>query len=40
MWNGTLRETFNFWFQEFIASINKIFISAGGVYTRLSFYGV
>ena len=27
-------------FQEFFASINKIFILAGGLRTRLSFYGV
>ena len=36
--NSTIREKFNFCFQEFFASINKIFILAGGLGTRLSFY--
>ena len=36
--NSALREKFNLFFQEFFASINKIFILAGRLGTRLSFY--
>ena len=39
MWNSALWEKFNFCFQEF-ASIDKIFILAGGMGIRLSFYDV
>ena len=38
--NSTLREKFNFFFQEFFASIDKNFILSRGLGTRLSFYRV
>ena len=37
MWNGGLREKFISAFEEYFASINKIFILAGSLDTRLSF---
>ena len=37
-WNGALQEKFNFYFQDFFARIDKIFILAAGL--RVSFYGV
>ena len=37
---SSLREKLISVFQEFFASITKIFILAGGLGTRLSFYGV
>ena len=40
MWNSALREKFYFVFQEFSASINKTFILAGRLDTKLSFYEV
>ena len=40
MWNSTQQEKFNFCFQEFFASIDKVFILAGRLDTRLSFYEV
>ena len=40
MLNSKLQEKFNFLFQEFFASINKISILAGRLGTRLSFYEV
>ena len=39
MWNSTQREKC-FFFQEFSSSINKTFILAGRLGTRLSFYEV
>ena len=38
--NSGLREKFNFVFSRVFASINKIFILAGGLGTRLLFYKV
>ena len=38
--NSTLRESLIAAFRKFFASINKIFIFAGGLDTGLSFYGV
>ena len=40
MWNGALREGFNCFFRDFLASINEILILAGGMGTRVLFYGV
>ena len=42
MQNSALQENFNFWvsLEEFFASINKIFISAGRLNTTLLFYEV
>ena len=41
MWNSALWEKFNLYvFQEFFASISKIFILAGALGTGLSFHGV
>ena len=40
MWNSALRESLLSVFQEFFASINKIFILVGGLGARLSFYRV
>ena len=40
MWNSALREKFNFFFQEFFASIDKIFILVGGLGAGLSFFEV
>ena len=40
MWNSVERESLISVFQEFLVSINKMFILAGRLGTRLSFYGV
>ena len=40
MWNSILQENLTFIFQNFLADINKIFILAGILGTRLSFYGL
>ena len=40
MWHSTLLQKFNFCFGERFASINKIFILAGRLGIRLSFYEV
>ena len=40
MRNSTQREMSNFVVQEFLASVNKIFILAGRLDTRLFFYEV
>ena len=39
VWNNTQRKSLISVFQEFFASINKMFILVGGLGTRLSFYG-
>ena len=35
MWNSKIRESFNFYFQQFFTSINKFFIFTGRLSTRL-----
>ena len=41
MWNSALLEKFDYpVFEEFFASINKIFILAGRLGTRLLFYEI
>ena len=40
VWDGALQERFYCYFCDFFASINGIFILAGGMGARLSFYGV
>ena len=40
MWNSTIRKKFNFYFQEFFASIDKILILEVRLGTWLSFYEV
>ena len=40
MWNSALRKKFNFYFQQFFASIAKIFILGGKLDTRLKFYKI
>ena len=40
MWNSVLRQKFNICFSRAFASIDKIFILAGRVGTRLSFHEV
>ena len=40
IWNSALREKFNFCFQQFFSSIDKIIILTGRLGTRLSLYEV
>ena len=40
VWDGALQGRFYCYFCDFFASINGIFILAGGMGARLSFYGV